>query len=102
MGVSRKYRQTNRKLSSKKENEYTGYKVSVNQVSEDKGINLSLYQVLLDDEFIGVLFVSTDYQGSGIGKELINYVIDKYNKLNLAVYKDNKKSVEFYPIEGLK
>lgn len=51
---------------------------------------------IINDEFIGALFVDVDYQGNGIGKALINYAMDKYKKLNLAVYKDNKKSVEFY------
>lgn len=55
---------------------------------------------IINNEFIGALFVDTKYQGSGIGKELINYVIDRYKKLNLAVYKDNKKSVEFYINRG--
>lgn len=57
---------------------------------------------IINNEFIGALFVATDYQGSGIGKELINYAIDRYKKLNLAVYKDNKKSVEFYINRGFK
>ena len=45
---------------------------------------------IINNEFIGVLFVDTEYQGNGIGKELIDYAIDRYKKLNLAVYKDNK------------
>lgn len=51
---------------------------------------------VINNEFIGALFVDVDYQGNGIGKALINYAMAKYKKLNLAVYKDNKKSVEFY------
>lgn len=54
------------------------------------------------NEFIGALFIDVDYQGLGIGKKLINYVINKYEKLNLAVYKDNKKSIEFYINRGFK
>ncbi len=46
---------------------------------------------VINNEFIGALFVDVDYQGAGIGKKLINYAMDKYKKLNLAVYKDNKK-----------
>ncbi|MGL5316233.1 MAG: N-acetyltransferase [Peptostreptococcaceae bacterium] len=57
---------------------------------------------IINNEFIGALFVATDYQGSGIGRELINHAIEKYKKLNLAVYKDNKKSVEFYTNRGFK
>lgn len=57
---------------------------------------------IINNEFIGALFVDTAYQGSGIGKQLINYAVKKYKKLNLAVYKDNKKSVEFYLNRGFK
>ena len=46
---------------------------------------------IINNEFIGALFVDIDYQGSGIGK-----------KLNWAVYKENKKSVEFYINRGFK
>lgn len=55
---------------------------------------------IINDEFIGALFVATKYQGSGIGKQLINYAINRYEKLNLAVDKDNKKSVGFYINRG--
>ena len=57
---------------------------------------------IINNEFIGALFVDTSYQGGGIGKQLINYVIYRYKKLNLAVYKENKKSVKFYLDRGFK
>ena len=57
---------------------------------------------IINNEFIGALFVDIDAQGNGIGKSLIDYAMDKYKKLNLAVYKDNKKSVEFYIHRGFK
>ena len=57
---------------------------------------------IINDEFIGALFVATKYQGNGIGKKLIDYTINRYEKLNLAVYKENKKSVEFYINRGFK
>lgn len=55
---------------------------------------------IINNEFIGALFVDTDSQGSGIGKKLINFAIDKYINLSLAVYKDNVKSVVFYKRMG--
>lgn len=57
---------------------------------------------IINNEFIGALFVDINEQGVGIGKELINYVINKYKKLNLAVYKENKNSVNFYLNRGFK
>ena len=51
---------------------------------------------IINNEFIGALFVDIDFQNSGIGKKLINYAIDKYKNLNLAVYKENKTAVDFY------
>lgn len=57
---------------------------------------------ILNNEFIGALFVDINTQGRGIGSKLIDYAIKNYKKLNLAVYKDNKKSVEFYLNRGFK
>lgn len=57
---------------------------------------------IINNEFIGALFVDINFQGNGIGKELLNYVINKYKELNLAVYKENKTSVDFYMNRGFK
>ena len=57
---------------------------------------------VINNEFIGALFVDIDFQGNGIGKQLIDYAVSKYVKLQLAVYKENKKSVEFYINRGFK
>ncbi|WP_297136940.1 N-acetyltransferase [Terrisporobacter sp.] len=57
---------------------------------------------IVNNEFIGALFVDIDFQGNGIGKKLINYVMNKYKELKLAVYKENKISVEFYTNIGFK
>ena len=57
---------------------------------------------VINNEFIGALFVDIDFQGNGIGKQLIDYAVSKYGKLQLAVYKENKESVEFYINRGFK
>lgn len=57
---------------------------------------------IINNEFIGALFVDVDAQSNGIGKCLIDHALNKYKKLNLAVYKDNKKSVDFYIHRGFK
>jgi len=64
--------------------------------------NIKGFISIIDNEFIGALFVHTDFQNKGIGKALIDYAIDKYKVLNLAVYKENKKSVQFYINRGFK
>ncbi|WP_025161530.1 N-acetyltransferase [Paraclostridium bifermentans] len=57
---------------------------------------------IINNEFIGALFVDIRFQGMGIGTKLINYSVEKYEKLTLAVYKENKNSVEFYTRKGFK
>ena len=55
---------------------------------------------IIDKEFIGALFVDNDYQGLGVGSKLINFSLNKYDTLSLAVYKENFKSVRFYKKMG--
>lgn len=70
-------------------------------VYEDKE-NIKGFISIINSEFIGALFVGIDCQGNGVGKKLIDYAMNKYKKLNLEVYKDNKKSVDFYMNRGFK
>lgn len=55
---------------------------------------------ILNDDFIGALFVSPNEQGKGIGSKLIEYANNKFDNLKLAVYKQNEKSVDFYIKKG--
>ena len=71
-------------------------------IYEDEEKNIKGFISIINEEFIGALFVDVNCQGNGIGKELINFAINKYKKLNLAVYKENKKSVDFYINRGFK
>ncbi|OSB12352.1 N-acetyltransferase [Paraclostridium bifermentans] len=57
---------------------------------------------IINNEFIGALFVDVKFQGMDIGSKLIDYSIEKYKKLTLAVYKENQKSVGFYIRKGFK
>ena len=59
--------------------------------------------------FIGInkghiegIFVEEKYRNQGIGKELIAYCKNKYNKLTLEVYKKNTKAINFYEREQFK
>lgn len=51
---------------------------------------------IMNNSFIGALFVSEDYQGSGIGRKLLNHCKSLYSTLELCVYADNTSAVEFY------
>lgn len=51
---------------------------------------------IIDNSFIGALFVLEDYQGQGIGRELLNYCKFLYPSLELGVYKENINGVNFY------
>lgn len=55
---------------------------------------------IIEKKFIGALFVDINNQGMGIGSKLIDFALEKYKELDLAVYKDNKPSVEFYKKKG--
>ena len=57
---------------------------------------------VIDNEFIGALFIDYKYQGYGIGKKLIDYISGIYTKLALTVYKDNYRAVQFYKQMGFK
>jgi putative acetyltransferase len=68
----------------------------------DDGQEIIGFISIINNEFIGALFIDIDYQGLGIGSKLIDYVINKYKKLELAVYKENQDAVEFYKKKGFK
>lgn len=57
---------------------------------------------IMNDSFIGALFVLEDYQGKRIGKSLIDYCKNLYPKLELSVYKENTSAVAFYRKCGFK
>lgn len=57
---------------------------------------------IIEKNFIGALFVDNNFFGKGIGSKLIDFALEKYKSLNLAVYKDNKNAVEFYKYKNFK
>ena len=48
---------------------------------------------IINNDFIGALFVEKNYQSQGIGKSLIDYAKNLYDNLSLAVYKENEKAL---------
>lgn len=55
---------------------------------------------LLENGYIGALFVKLDSQRQGIGRKLINYCKEKYDKLTLKVYEKNVYATLFYVAMG--
>lgn len=51
---------------------------------------------ILNNEYIGALFIKNEYRRSGIGRKLINFVKEKYDKLTLNVYEKNINAILFY------
>lgn len=56
--------------------------------------------VSLVENHIAAIFVHPNFQGMGIGKELISLAKQKYSRLLLCVYSKNKSAIEFYRKEG--
>lgn len=54
----------------------------------------------LKDEYIEGIFVSQEYQGTGIGKALLDYIKTFKNTLTLSVYQKNQRAFNFYKREG--
>jgi len=58
---------------------------------------LSLY-----GERIAAIFVTPNKQGKGVGAQLLESAKQQKNKLDLTVYKENRKSIKFYERHGFK
>lgn len=57
---------------------------------------------IIEDSFIGALFIAPEIQGKGIGSKLLQEALSHYPKLSLAVYKDNLNATKFYQSKGFK
>lgn len=57
---------------------------------------------ITEGNYIAGLFVKKEYQGKGIGKNLIDYCKCKYLFLKLDVFMKNKNAVNFYNKNGFK
>ena len=50
----------------------------------------------LQGDTLAALFVSPEFQGNGIGQRLMDKAKSLRNQLNLTVYKENTRSIDFY------
>ena len=57
---------------------------------------------VINEDFIGALFVGPKYQKQGIGEKLIGFVKEKHVALKLAVYCKNAVAIQFYEKHGFK
>ncbi|WP_449545917.1 N-acetyltransferase [Lelliottia amnigena] len=57
---------------------------------------------VMQQQFIGALFVATPYLGKGIGHALIQHVQQTYPHLSLEVYQKNSRAVNFYHAQGFR
>lgn len=55
---------------------------------------------VMEQQFIGALFVRKSQQGKGVGKMLMGQAQSRYPKLLLEVYQQNHTAVGFYQKQG--
>lgn len=66
----------------------------------EEGNKIKGFISIIQNNFIGALFVDNNSQGNGIGKKLLDFAKEEYKSLSLAVYKENEKALKFYLREG--
>lgn len=69
-------------------------------VYEKEGHVVGFYA--LRQSTLAALFVAPNYQGQGIGRELLNHAKAEQASLNLAVFKANEGAISFYMSQGFK
>lgn len=74
---------------------------SITYVYESKN-SVQGFISILEENFIGALFVHPNHQRSGIGSALLTEALTHYPQVNLAVYKDNTSATRFYESKGFK
>ena len=62
---------------------------------------IGLYKGIDSKINIITLFVDTDYQGKGVGEQLIQNIKDQYKrKISVDTRSDNQKAIDFYIKNG--
>lgn len=68
-------------------------------VWEESGVAVAFVS-LLEDEYIGALFVSPAFQNQGIGSKLLAFLQQELSRLRLQVFTKNISAVSFYQRHG--
>ncbi|MFC0228965.1 N-acetyltransferase [Serratia aquatilis] len=55
---------------------------------------------VLEERFIGALFVEHHYHGKGVGQALMDFVQQRHRWLSLEVYEQNLRACRFYRKQG--
>ena len=70
-------------------------------VFEDKR-QLKGFLSIIDDKYIGALFIDPKHQNKKIGTKLVGYAKKIYPELSLKVYTKNENALRFYKRHGFK
>ena len=70
-------------------------------VFEDKR-QLKGFVSIIDDKYIGALFIAPEYQNKKIGSKLVDHAKRLYPELSLKVFTKNNKALKFYQKHGFK
>ena len=70
-------------------------------VFEDKH-QLKGFLSIIDDKYIGALFIDPRFQNKKIGTKLVDYAKRIYPELSLKVFTKNEKALRFYQKHGFK
>ena len=70
-------------------------------VWEEEGVVQGFVSVI-DERFVGALFVAPEHIGRGIGRALLTEVCGQYPDLSLEVYQKNTRAVNFYHALGFR
>lgn len=74
--------------------------VSLYMYKDDKGVIKGFLGI--EDDSIEMLFVDNTSRGSGIGKILLDYAVNKLNARKVDVNEQNKQALDFYYHLGFK
>ena len=72
--------------------------MSETYVATDGKILLGFVSMI--DEYLAAIFVRTEYQNEGAGSQLLDYIKDIRDRIQLKVYKKNEKGIKFYKNKG--